>query len=198
MVKQKKIIIFLIIISLLIIAGGVFLWWSGREIKGSPEDYEIKETTEGKIVENKKAGLKVEVPEGWEAKKMEVGEGVITFYSPNAELEFREGKVVLPLKKGCIIYASLAYKKMDFSQIEFEVRYTHSLLGKKSEEFKEIIINDHQALKNTFDTQKIGPGMGVNIPYKNKVYAFYLYWADGEKENCIQEFDKFLETISIK
>jgi len=87
---------------------------------------------------------------------------------------------------------------MDLSQIEFETRYTHSLLGKKSEEFEEIAVNNYPALKNTFDTQKIGPGMGINIPYKNKVYSFYLYWVPEEKENCIRAFDKFLETVSIK
>jgi len=85
-------------------------------------------------------------------EKVEFEEGSINFYSPNTEVELREGKILLPLKKGCIIYVSLAYKKMDFSQIEFETRYTHSLLGKKSESFEEIIINNHPALKNTFDT----------------------------------------------
>ena len=196
--KKKIVFSIFIVLFLILVAGGGFFWWQRREIKGSPKDYVIKETAEGKIVENKKAGLTVKVPEGWEAKKMEMEEGAINFYSPNIELEFREGKIVLPLKKGCIIQVSLAYKKMDFSQIEFETRYTHSLLGKKSEEFEEITINNHPALKNIFETQKIGPGMGINIPYKNKVYSFYLYWASDEKENCIKEFDKFLETTSIK
>jgi hypothetical protein len=193
---KKKIVIFLVVV-LILVAGG-FFWWQKREIKGSPKDYVIKETPEGKIVENKRAGLKIKVPEEWEAKRIEAEEGVIVLYPSNTEVEFREGKIILPLEKSCIIHTGLAYKRMEFSQIEFETRYTHSLLGKKSEEFEEIIVNNYRALKNTFDTQKIGSGMGINIPYKDKVYTFYLYWADGEKENCIPEFDKFLETVSIK
>jgi len=196
--KKKILIPIFVVLFLAVATAGFFWWWQGREIKGSPEDYVIKETEEGKFVENKKAGLTVKVPEGWEVKKVEIEEGAADFYSPNIELEFREGKILLPLKKGCIIHVSLAYKKMDFSQIEFETRYTHSLLGKKSEAFEEIIINNHPALKNTFDTQKIGEGIGVNIPYRHKVYAFYLYWGPEEKENCAQEFDEFLETVSIK
>ena len=80
MLKRKKIVFLIIIILLLIIAGGVFWWWQKREIKGSPEDYVIKETAEGRIVENRKAGLIVKVPESWEVKRMDVEEGVIILY----------------------------------------------------------------------------------------------------------------------
>ena len=50
---MKKKIVIPIIVILILAAGGIF-WWQNREIKGSPEDYVIKETEEGKIVENKK------------------------------------------------------------------------------------------------------------------------------------------------
>ena len=58
---KKKIIIALVLI---LIALGGFFYWQNREIKGSPDDYVIKETAEGIFVENKKAGLKVKSPEG--------------------------------------------------------------------------------------------------------------------------------------
>jgi len=62
---SKKVIFSLIVI--LILAGGGFFWWrQGREIKGSPEDYVIKETAEGRFVENRKARLSIKAPEGWE------------------------------------------------------------------------------------------------------------------------------------
>jgi len=63
-ILNKKIVIPIIIVVLILVGGG-FFWWQWREIKGSPDDYVIKETPEGKIVENKKAGLTVKVPEGW-------------------------------------------------------------------------------------------------------------------------------------
>ena len=197
MLKKKKIIIFLIIISLLIIAGGVFWWWQGREIKGSPDDYVIKETEEGKIVENKKAGLLVKAPEEWEVKKMEIEGGGITFYSGDTKIKWENDQIVLPLEDGCVMGSEVIYKKMDFEEIKEDARRTHIMLGVKSDEFEEIIVNNHKALKNTFELHKYGPGIGIYIPVKNKGYAFYLYWGPDEKERCIQEFESFLETISI-
>ena len=194
----KKIIISIVIV-LLLVAGGVFWWWQGREIKGSPEDYVIKETAEGKFVENKKAGLTVKIPEGWEAKRIELKEGWVMLYSPETEIRWKqEGVVLLPLEKGCIINAEAMYKKMDLIGIELDVRYSLAALGLKSIEFEDIVINNHQALKTVFDTQKVGPGIFVNIPRNDKVYIFNLVFGVNEKEKCIQEFDKFLETISIK
>jgi len=198
MVKKKKIIIFLIIISLLIIAGGVFWWWQGQEIKGSPEDYVIKETEGGKIVENKNAGLTVKMPEGWREQRIEMEEGAVNFYSPETEIEWKEGKIVLPLKKGCLIQTTVVYKKMSFEEIEKEARYTHYMLGRFSEEFERITINNYPVLKNIFDTQDIGAGIDIYIPKGKKVYAFYLSYASDEKERCLSEFDEFLETVLIK
>ncbi len=197
--KRKKIIIFLIIISLLIIAGGVFWWWQTREIKGSPEDYMIKETTEGKIVENKKAGLKVEVPEGWEVEKIEFEEGAIDFSPPDLEASWKEGKLVLPLKKGCRIQASVAYEKLNFVDIKIKANYSYALMGMKSVSFEETTVKKYPALKSIFDTQEEGSGVGVSIsiPMDNKVYGFSAVWGPDDKDKCIQEFDKFLETISI-
>jgi hypothetical protein len=200
---KKKIIISIGIVLFLIIAGGGFFWWwEGREIKGSPTDYIIKETGEGKIIENKRAGLTVKVPEGWETRKMgaEEGleEGAIVFYSPNTEVELREGKKNLPLEKGCLIHVKLIYEKLNFAGIKMEARYTHSIWGVKTEEFEEITINNYLALKNIFDTHTTGPGMGIYIPRDDKIYWINLFWAINEKESCSHEFDKFLDTVSIR
>ena len=113
---NKKIIFSLIIIILLLIAGGVFCW-QNREIKGSPEDYVVKETPEGKIVENKKAGLTVKVPEGWIEEKIEIEESSMIFYSPDAE-GYRPNKKTPPLKTGCVIEIGIMYKKINFEEIK--------------------------------------------------------------------------------
>ena len=198
MPKNKKIVFLIIIILLLIIAGGVFWWWQKREIKGSPEDYVIKETEEEKIVENKKAGLTVKVPEGWEVKKMDVEEGSIVLQSLNIEGEKRNGMAVPPLIKGCGIEISVVYGEMSFEEIKEKVKTIHWGLQIRSEEFEEVIINDYQALKNTFDSEVLGPVVTIYIPKENKLYDFSLYFAIDGKEKCIQEFESFLETIQIK
>jgi len=197
----KKIIV-LLVVALFLIGGGFFWWWQKREIKGSPEDYVIRETAEGKMVENRRAGLTLKTLEGWEVKKMgaEEGleEGAVVFYSPDTERELREGKKTLPLEKGCLIHLKVIYEKLNFPEIKMEVRYAHSILGLEAEEFEEVAVNNYQTLKNTFTTRATGPGIGIYIPKNDKVYLINLFWAINEKESCEQKFNKFLETISIR
>lgn len=194
MPKKQKLIILTIII-LVLVGGGFFYWWQNREIKGSPEDYVIIETEEGTIVENKKAGLIVKVPEGWKVQKIKFSEGSIVFYTP--DVEERWLNELIPLESGCGIDTAVVYKKMNFDEIKKEIKDIHAGLGIKSEEFEIITIDGQQALKNTFDSLLLGPGIATYFTQKNKLYSFCLYWALGEKEKCVQEFDKFLETVSI-
>jgi len=196
--KKKIIISIFVILFLILVAGGGFFWWQRREIKGSPKDYVIKETAEGKIVENKKAGLTVKVPEGWEAKKIEFLEGSMAFYTKDAEGTWQNGIMDTPFKKGCVIAEGMIYKKMSFEEMKKEIKDIHFGLGIKSDEFEEIEIKNRKALKNTFDSIRTGPGISIYIPDKNKVYNFGVFWGPQDKDRCIQEFDKFLETIPIK
>jgi len=194
-IKINKKIIFSLIIVLLLIGGG-FFWWQGREIKGSPEDYVIKETEEGKFVENKKAGLTVKVPEGWEVEKIEVMEGSMIFYSPDAE-GYRPAKIKPPLKKGCIIEVATAYKKTNFEEIKKEIEEAHKSLIMKSDEFEMIEVNGKPALKNISNSMDIGPSVDIYLLAENKLYGLGISTGPEDIEKCSQEFDKFLETILI-
>jgi hypothetical protein len=194
----NKKFLFVFVFVLILVVGGLFFWWQGREIKGSPEDYVIIETEEGKFVENKKAGLLVKTPEGWEAEKIEFSDGSMGFYAPETEGRWQDEMIKPPLNKGCAIGTAVIYKKMDFDEVKEEIKEIHAGLGILSEELEIITINNRQALKNTFDSKFIGPSIGVYFLNKNKLYSFALYWAIDEKEKCIQEFESFLETISIK
>ncbi|TET83799.1 MAG: hypothetical protein E3J36_03105 [Candidatus Nealsonbacteria bacterium] len=197
MAKKQKLII-LIIIILVLVGGGLFYWWQNREIKGSPEDYVIKETGAGVFVENKKAGLTVKVPEGWEVKKIELLEGSIVFYTPDIEGKKQNEIITPPLEKGCGIETAVVYKKMDFEEMKKGIEAMHSGLGIKSDKFELITINNQQALKNTFDSIISGPSVNVCFTQKNKLYSFGIFWGPDEKEQCIGRFDEFLETVSIK
>lgn len=196
MVKVKK-IVFLIAIVLLLVAGGLF-WWQEREIKGSSKDYVIRETDEGKIVENKRAGLTVKVPEGWVGEKVNLLEGSVIFDTPEIEGRIEDDIVKPPLKKGCGIESTVVYKKFNFDELKNEIKEMHAGLGIEAEEFEIITINNREALKNTFESKFIGPGTAIYFLNKNKLYSFGVYWAPDEKEKCVQAFSQFLETISIE
>jgi hypothetical protein len=195
---KKKIIIFIVVV-LILVAGG-FFWWQGKEIKGNPEDYVIKETPEGKIVENKKAGLFVKAPEGWETKRVDfIEEGSILIQILDIEGEDRgNGIVGPPLIRGCGIETVVTYKKLSLEEIKKDAEEVHWMLVPIFDEFEEIVVNAKKALKNTWESKTKGPMIAIYIPIDNKVYTFTLAWAPNDKEKCLQEFNKFLETISIR
>jgi len=200
MPKNKKIVFLIIIILLLIIAGGVFWWWQKRAIKGSPADYVIKETAEGKIVENKKAGLTVKVPDGWEVKRVDfIEEGSIVMQSLDIEGEDGgNGIVDPPLREGCGIETVVTYKKLSLEEIKKGAEEVHWMLIPTLDEFEKITVNNKEALENKWESKSKGPMISIYIPIDNKVYTFTLTWAQEEKERCTQEFNKFLETVLIK
>jgi len=197
-ISRRNKLIFSIIILTILLSGGFFLW-ENKEIKGSPDDYIIKENAHGNFVYNKKAGLTVKIPEDWMIKKMGINdgleEGAIVLSSPNTEKELQKA---LPLEKGCLVFLKTLYEKIDLAEIKMEAMYTHSTWILESQEFEETTINSYQALKSTFNTLATGPGMGFYIPQNNKVYWINLFWAVNQKEECVQIFDNFLKTISIK
>jgi len=192
--------IFAFVIFLILIAGGLFWWWqSNKEIKGSPDDYIIKETEEGTFVENKKAGLVVKVPEGWEVKKIkDIEEGSFIVQTSNIEGKRINDVLVPPLAQGCGIEIAINYKKLNFEEIEQDVKEIYWRLEVTDQKFERIIVDNKEALKNIVNAKRVGPMIGVYIPLSDKVYSFTLIWGPDEKEKCIQEFENFLETISIQ
>jgi len=79
---DKKIFIFIVVIVFLIFASGVFYWWQkGRGPQGLDSYIVVKETPEGKIVENTKKKISMKVPKGWEVNK---------FLSEDKDLEIRK------------------------------------------------------------------------------------------------------------
>jgi hypothetical protein len=210
---NKKIIISIIIIFILIfIAGGLFLWWKIEESKESKrqlikkttfvsgENYTIRDTPEGKIIENKKEEFSVKVPEGWEVKIHEEGVDLLSL-----EVEFNEyGRISWENTKekgGCgISLGILKTEKVD-PEIETDAEEISRLIiitqekpiEMKEEGYEVIEVDNRLALKES--TEMKGEYVLVQIPINNKIYFFdnFLF-----SEQCVQEFDRFLETVSIK
>src|SRR6056297_577611 len=106
MFDRKKILISFLV--LLLFVGGFFVWykyfrltppedWDSAETF-SRETYNIKNTDEGRIVENEKAGITFKILEDWEVKEdIKTLSSEFVIYSPEAQIENNT------LKKGCRI-----------------------------------------------------------------------------------------------
>ena len=197
--KSKKIVLILFVL-LILLSGGIFLWQKKKGTEGSVKDFVIRETAEGVFVENKKAGLSVEAPEGWEVEKVELEPGAINFNSPNMQVVKKDGQIILPIEQGCKIQSSVGYEKLNLIDLQIELRYSFALAKMKSTRFEEIVFNDYPAIKTFFGLEEndIGTGMSLSVLSPNKIYGFSVMWANNEKEECIQEFNKFLEKVNIK
>ncbi len=201
-ILNKK-VIFIFVIILLLVGGGVFWWQEKRETpiekweaaKVSPEeDYKIiKETPEGKIVENKKMGLSYEIPKDW---ILENG-NPSRFYSPDTKFK---GDTSVILEKGCKTYVYTSYIKTNLETLKKFIDADFSKLssGVKLDEFSVIKISKYSALRHEYQVKNFGMEyISVDFPSKDKLYKILLSSPIEEKERCEEEFDKFLETVSI-
>jgi len=192
---QKKTIIFIIISVLLLISGGVYLWWSQeKESSLTSVDYiQIKDTPEGKIVENTKEGVSMKVPEGWEVQLPTNEQEPVSFYSPEV-VQGEEGEEFM-----CKITSLVSREKTNIIKIQNEINYNISeLFTIKSHNFEIIEVTGIKALKSVLNTFETGYSITVNVPFNDRLYTFIIYAASNYEEKCSQKFDEFLKTVSIK
>ncbi len=206
---NKKIIIFAVIILILII-GGIF-WWASKETEmyAPPEDYIIKETSEGKFIENKKDGLKARVPNGWGAWKAnditEASGEIIRIFSPDfrPELSPPEGgqiEISIARNSESLLWnADLVREYIAGCQ-----QYPEEMKNFGGEHYETIEIAGHQALKkiDLIESDKltaigIQNYISIRIPIDNKVYFFDTLFDSQNPERYIEEFNEFLKTVSI-
>lgn len=218
--------IFILVILLILIVGGLFFLGQIDKIDSFIErrkmekmvapsrDYTIVENYDGRFVVNKKDELKVKIPSDWEIEvndNMEILESdrEVVLYSKNfsyrppdgclitiqinriqqAQLEtYKEGRsfVVYPFEGAEEIIEMInSYK--DATQEEKE---------KLQESGIEVIsVDQKSALREVvFLKEDVGKYITVKIPTANKLYIF---GSTQLSETCHEEFNKFLETISI-
>jgi len=204
--KLKIIISILVIILLFLIAVGIF-WWKKNTIENYFElkeverifapakDYMIYETPEGKFIENKKDGLKAEVPENW---KVEIGMDMFGLESERNVTLYSSDFSYRPLQ-GCLIEIQINRVKNEREEKGFLIRNVEEVkrdivLSKENKlpNLEVISINQKEALKKTLEPEK---HVLVEFPTEERVYSFEAILFSDE---CKQDFNKFLETISIQ
>ena len=197
---NKKIVISIAIVLILVVAGG-FFWWKKiretpiekwEEAKYSPEeDYIAKETPEGKAVENKKMGLSYKIPKDWILEK----ENPTRFYSPDTK--FKEKSSVF-LEKGCKIYVEASYIKTGIDTLK-NYNDANFSSGIKIDESSTIKVSNYSALRYKYHAKNFEMSyIGIGIPFKDKLYEIEISNPTNETERCEEEFNKFLETVSIQ
>lgn len=211
--KKIKIIISIIVfvLILLITAGGIFWWkWKSKtyiktiskRVYVNSEEYEIKEAPEGKILENKKEGLVVRIPNGWIVKQDEGGIGI---FSPEIEFDQYGGFLKSVREKGaCVVGITISKcEKVDPEvDTDAEIIKRYVIMAQEdpeemSQEGYEVTkVDDYLALKEIHRQEGEVRYILVEIPINNTIYSFDSGLIFSEK--CLQEFNKILETVSIE
>jgi hypothetical protein len=204
-VRTNKKILVPLAIFFLSVAGGFFYYWLFYETPpekweeagySQQEDYILKETAEGKIIDNRKAGLKFKVPDGWRLERPSYSDYLV-LYSPEAKGSAKEGKI----EKGCEIIVEIMDIKTSVEAIEKRLRYLHQEWG--PEEYELLEVSGKKGLKNIAAIPSLNlTGIGVHIPIR-KILGSQLYYLSvsanlEEKDFCGQAFDGFLEGVEIK
>jgi len=204
--KRQAVIVIVVFVFLLIIGG--FFWWKWKIPEPTyvnSTDYEIKDTSEGKIIENKEEGLTFKVPEGWGVKKYDEG---ISLFSPEVEFDQYGDVLIESLKEkgGCGVGVKVVEYKSE-PAITIEVGFLRGLINRIQEnstvqespitiEKREVIkVDDKLALKRIFFHKGEQKSISVEIPINNTIYSFENGFIFSEK--CLQKFNKFLETVLI-
>lgn len=206
--KNKKIIISIIIIVLLLIVGGVFWWKYYKHIsieKTIEEiaDYVVEETSEGKIIKSKDGNLSCKVPAGWKLKNNDKYISMpVWIFSPELFTDYKRGEKrnIFNSKEGCLIELGFDEKGvLSLKELEEKIKKAHQSFGLESEgSFEEAEIGNHRALKNILISSLLGHYTGVFVPFEGKVYGFGIYSGEKDAEKCVEEFDRFLENVSIR
>jgi len=205
--KCKVILIGVAVLA--VVAIGYLFYIKYQESKLGPVSYESFKKIEenGKVfLENKEVGLKFQVPEGWKTDDV-FGWTSLSMQSSDYKV-FNEKNYPIP-EKGCWI--DILAKK-EFSGKE-DVEYLDVLDLLKDKEY----MNSQNSEKNIYELffldslesiksktiinqnkENQGEVVSIELPYDKKYYSFETYLFGSDKEKCLEEFNDFIQTISIK
>ena len=204
--KNRKIIILSVLVLSIIIVGYILYnkWLESKTGIVSFENVLEQKIDGNKYIENKEAGLKFVVPEGWEISKDATG---LIMHTPDFDF-FSEELFYVP-KNGCWIEVYAENQKegsiydLNYSYLKDKIASNYCSRYQNDEQ-KICIIEEISGITgirdNNFINEGENPGIfiSINIPYNNIIYSFYSHLFGKDKESCLQEFNNFLKTVIIK
>jgi len=210
--KNKYFLVFILITIL--VAGGIFYWWQQQKLT-PPEEWDTAEVSQredyaitqqedgGLLVKNEKAGLSLELPEGWQFEEeysQSSVSGGVSFASP----DMTTGTIADVVVEGCRLKISVGEIKTDFEtfkeNIEERIEEQTSLNPAiVSEEINITEISNNQATKHLFKNENLEMSfVRVGIPTEQRLYELGVDAAIHQRNKCEKEFEKILDTISIQ
>ena len=201
---EKKFYFLIILTFLIMIFGGISLWskyaqkeddWLPAVKFEPPENYVFVDTDQGKVVENKTAGIKFKVPNNWTVDKKEIDTDrwIINLLSPNAKLN-DSGL----LQNGCGISAYIQYDSVTANRIKNKIEDPTWLSGEMLGRYKELKIGGKIALETTLENPEWGQAVSIEIPENDKIYTFETRFLPEDTEECNLQFKQFLGGISTQ
>jgi hypothetical protein len=202
--NNKCKIILTIILVLAILSAGYLFYLKYQESKQGYISLAIIEKTQKDgnfYLKNKESGLSLVVPDSWGVKN---DEGGISVSSPDFEYT-GDPSLVVP-SRGCWMASTV--RSLDVNN-DIEYKETLFLLNDQNlEDYKNgenvyqiVYINNQKALKNILtvkNNKEEGFYQIVKLPYNNKLYYFETHLFGQDKERCQEEFESFLQAISIE
>jgi hypothetical protein len=200
--KISKIII-LSILTLILIVVGYFLYNKWQESKIGLVSFQNileQEINGNKYIENREAGLRFDIPNGWKVLKDSTG---LVMHSSDFN-PFSKDLFYVP-KSGCWIevYAEIQREGSDYDYLKDKI-VSNYCSRYQNDEQKICVMEEISGLtgirENNFINEGENPGIFTNtsVPYNNIVYSFYSHLFGEDKEICLQKFNDFLKTIIIK
>jgi hypothetical protein len=204
--KRDILIIIAALTTILLIIIGFFYFQpkeknSPTENKEGPEDFSIT----GNIIENKKEGLNVVIPDGWKAEVPEqISEEVwgANIFSPDADIVRYAPPDSYLINKGCMISVNIEKSPTFFDAISnylANITKDTKISSFNDETTGVMMVGGSLAWKEiSFKRENVGERLELRIPLENsKLLYFVFISSDLEKTYCLDEFNKFLEKTSI-
>lgn len=203
--KTLKMIIVIVLVLAIIVAGFLYYNKIQEDKMGFVSFENIKEEIiNGKVnIGNKEFGLNFIVPDKW--KVFKDSEGVV-ISSPDFVPMSNESFIP---HAGCSINVNIEMVGGEGYISEYDdlvlmindEDYLRSLNADKIK-YETIELSGLKGIKNQFFIANFNNNQGevvvVSIPYSDKIYYFETDALGEDKERCIQEFNNFLNLVSIK
>ncbi len=172
--------------------------WQEIEIREVAEyekldNYEILDTPSGTIVENKNIGLFFKVADNWNVERVEndTANVEVVFSSPDFQSKRNFPEKGCQIRSGAVYFSDENRPSIVARKISKEEE-----IDKKRQEI--VFVSGFPALKTTkYENPETGGVFTVEKPFHNKIYFWNLVFASKEKSRCLNDFNEFLESVSL-